>query len=65
MEPLLAAAPPFNSRNVDELTYQEIRALDADRTVCVCAVSALEVHGPHLAFGALAGILLLGGWLLL
>jgi creatinine amidohydrolase len=45
------SAPP-NFRNADELTHAEIRALDRDRTVCVCAVSALEVHGPHLPIGS-------------
>jgi hypothetical protein len=35
---------PANFRRVDEVTFTELRALD--RTLCVCAVSALEVHGP-------------------
>ncbi len=52
MEPLLAEAPPKNFRALDELTWPEITALDRDRALCVCAVSALEVHGPHLPLGS-------------
>lgn len=52
MELALAGAAPPNFRNVDELTWQQLEALDRDRTVCVCAVSALEVHGPHLPIGS-------------
>jgi creatinine amidohydrolase len=44
-------APP-NFRCADELSAVELRALDPRRTLCVCAVSALEVHGPHLPIGA-------------
>jgi creatinine amidohydrolase len=44
--------PPINLRAADELTYTEIEALDRDRTVGFCAVSALEVHGPHLPIGS-------------
>ncbi len=43
---------PANFRRADELSFAELRALDRDRTLCVCAVSALEVHGPHLPIGA-------------
>ncbi len=43
---------PVNFRNADELTYCELASLDKKRTVAVCAVSALEVHGPHLPIGA-------------
>lgn len=39
-------------RNADELTYAALQALDPERTVCFCAVSALEVHGPHLPIGS-------------
>lgn len=44
--------PPPNFRHVDELTHPQLEALDRSRTVCVCAVSALEVHGPHLPLGS-------------
>src|SRR5262245_27740447 len=43
---------PANFRRADELPAVALRALDRDRTLCVCAVSALEVHGPHLPIGA-------------
>ena len=43
---------PANVRDADTLSLPEISALDPDRTLCVCAVSALEVHGPHLPIGA-------------
>jgi creatinine amidohydrolase/Fe(II)-dependent formamide hydrolase-like protein len=43
---------PPNFRRADELRFAELRALDLRRTLCVCAVSALEVHGPHLPIGA-------------
>lgn len=52
MRPLLETTPPSNFRRVDELTWSELEALDRSRTVCVCAVSALEVHGPHLPVGS-------------
>jgi creatinine amidohydrolase len=52
MQPIDLDPLPGNLRSADELTYSEIAALDRDRTVCVCAVSALEVHGPHLPIGA-------------
>jgi creatinine amidohydrolase/Fe(II)-dependent formamide hydrolase-like protein len=48
----LPAASPPNLRPVDELSYPELEALGRDRTLCVCAVSALEVHGPHLPIGS-------------
>lgn len=38
--------PP--SRFWDELTWQDFRALDRDRTVAILPVSATEQHGPHL-----------------
>jgi creatinine amidohydrolase len=43
---------PPNFRDAAEITYADLQALDSSRTVCVCAVSALEVHGPHLPLGA-------------
>ena len=43
---------PANFRSADEVRFAELRALDGSRTLCVCAVSALEVHGPHLPIGA-------------
>jgi creatinine amidohydrolase len=46
------SATPGNLRNADEITYRDVEALDRDRTVCFCAVSALEVHGPHLPLGS-------------
>jgi creatinine amidohydrolase len=50
------AAPPdlplSNLRNADEQTYSDLERLDRDRTICFCAVSALEVHGPHLPIGS-------------
>ncbi len=52
MQPLLAEPPPPNFRNADELTYPELGALDRDRTLALVAVSALEVHGPHLPLGS-------------
>jgi creatinine amidohydrolase/Fe(II)-dependent formamide hydrolase-like protein len=52
VEPLLAEAPPPNFRALDELTWPELTRLDRDRALCVCAVSALEVHGPHLPLGS-------------
>jgi creatinine amidohydrolase len=38
--------PP--SRHWDELTWQDVQALDRDRTVAVLPVAATEQHGPHL-----------------
>ncbi len=35
----------------EELTYQRLRNLDFQRTLCLQSVSALEVHGPHLPLG--------------
>ena len=35
----------------EELRYNQIKALDPDRTICFLPVSALEVHGPHLPLG--------------
>jgi creatinine amidohydrolase/Fe(II)-dependent formamide hydrolase-like protein len=52
MQPIDLDPLPGNLRKADELTYREIAGLDRDRTVCVCAVSALEVHGPHLPIGS-------------
>ncbi len=52
MQLLLAEPAPQNFRNADELTYPELEALDRDRTLALVAVSALEVHGPHLPLGA-------------
>ncbi len=39
-------SPP--SRYWDELTWQDVQALDRDKTVVVLPVSATEQHGPHL-----------------
>lgn len=47
-----ATPEPANFRRADELRFAELRALDRTRTLAVCAVSALEVHGPHLPLGA-------------
>jgi creatinine amidohydrolase/Fe(II)-dependent formamide hydrolase-like protein len=44
--------PPSNYRRADEQTYSDLERLDHDRTICFCAVSALEVHGPHLPIGS-------------
>ncbi len=52
MEAIEPVSKPANMRNADELTYTDIGSLPKDRTVCFCAVSALEVHGPHLPIGA-------------
>lgn len=41
-----------NLRNADELSYRELGRIDRDHTIAFCAVSALEVHGPHLPIGA-------------
>jgi creatinine amidohydrolase len=38
--------PP--SRFWDQLTWQDVQALDRDRTVAVLPVAATEQHGPHL-----------------
>jgi creatinine amidohydrolase len=38
--------PP--SRFWDELTWQDVQALDRDKSVAVLPVSATEQHGPHL-----------------
>lgn len=38
--------PP--SRYWDELTWQDVQALDRDKTVVVLPVAATEQHGPHL-----------------
>lgn len=35
----------------EELTYQRLKQLDFQKTVCLQSVSALEVHGPHLPLG--------------
>ncbi len=43
---------PVNLRNAAELTYDALRQLDRERTIAFCAVSALEVHGPHLPIGS-------------
>ena len=34
-----------------ELTWAEVEALPADRTVALLAVGAIEAHGPHLPLG--------------
>ena len=34
-----------------DLTYRQLGTLDMSRTICFQAVSALEVHGPHLPLG--------------
>jgi creatinine amidohydrolase len=52
MQPLLAEPAPPNFRNADEISYPELLALDRDRTLAIVAVSALEVHGPHLPLGS-------------
>ncbi|NRA02148.1 MAG: creatininase family protein [Myxococcales bacterium] len=39
-------------RDADTLSQLDLQALDLDRTVAFCAVSALEVHGPHLPIGS-------------
>ena len=49
---MVPTTEPVNFRRADELRFAELRALDGRRTLCVCAVSALEVHGPHLPIGA-------------
>lgn len=43
---------PGTVRDAETLSQPELQALDPDRTVAVCAVSALEVHGPHLPIGS-------------
>lgn len=35
----------------EELTYQRLKKLDYQKTLCLQSVSALEVHGPHLPLG--------------
>jgi creatinine amidohydrolase len=52
METIEPVHDPINLRDADELTYSAIESLDRDRTVAFCAVSALEVHGPHLPIGS-------------
>ncbi|MGB6336205.1 MAG: creatininase family protein, partial [Thermoanaerobaculia bacterium] len=34
-----------------EMTWTEVEALPADRTVALLAVGAVEAHGPHLPLG--------------
>jgi creatinine amidohydrolase len=48
----LATPEPANFRRIEELPLAALRTLDGGRTLAVCAVSALEVHGPHLPIGA-------------
>jgi len=48
----LATPEPANFLRLEELSLERLRALDGARTLAVCAVSALEVHGPHLPIGA-------------
>jgi len=43
---------PGTLGNLDELTRSDLQRLDPLRSLAVCAVSALEVHGPHLPIGA-------------
>lgn len=43
---------PAHFRDLDELTRSDLLGLDPDRSLAVCAVSALEVHGPHLPLGS-------------
>src|SRR5262245_66544872 len=50
--PAFATPEPRNFRRIEELSMLALRALDPQRTLAVCAVSALEVHGPHLPIGA-------------
>jgi len=50
--PAFATPEPRNFRRIEELSQAGLRALDPRRTLAVCAVSALEVHGPHLPIGA-------------
>jgi creatinine amidohydrolase len=35
-------------RELGDLTYEDVRALDRARTVAILPVGALEAHGPHL-----------------
>ena len=37
---------------IGELTWQDIDALDRDRTLFLLTVGMLEEHGPHLPIGA-------------
>ena len=39
-------------RDAENFSQVELQALDPDRTLAFCAVSALEVHGPHLPIGS-------------
>ncbi len=43
---------PGRVRDAETLSQPDLQALDPDRTVAFCAVSALEVHGPHLPIGS-------------
>ena len=43
---------PTNVKDAAQLTATAIGQLDGPRTVAFCAVSPLEVHGPHLPIGA-------------
>jgi creatinine amidohydrolase len=49
-------SPPRPSRLWQDLTWPEIRALDAPRTVAVLPVAAIEQHGPHLPLSVDADI---------
>ncbi|MGC6486305.1 MAG: creatininase family protein [Planctomycetota bacterium] len=35
-------------RRIDEMTWEEVRGLDGDRTLAILPVGATEAHGPHL-----------------
>jgi creatinine amidohydrolase len=37
------------TRELSEMTWEEVRELDRARTVAVLPVGAIEAHGPHLA----------------
>jgi creatinine amidohydrolase len=41
----------MNVRELDRLTWEEVRDLDRSRTVAILPVGAIEAHGPHLPLG--------------
>lgn len=52
MTPHSAPAPDASPiRRLDRMTLTDMQALDPRRTLIMCAMSPLEVHGPHLPIG--------------
>jgi creatinine amidohydrolase len=41
----------MTAREMAEMTYEEVAALDRSKTVAILPVGAVEAHGPHLPLG--------------